>query len=234
MQQSTETRWFIDASQANSFEKWFNATPFKLKFPETDSFPRQDYYMNLPGISTLGLKIREPKIGKLSSKLESKIEAKVLVQDLGTATFLNSNSGKINRWTKFSFDLLPEEKTMMNIINALSGSTSIHALDYKNFWIRIDKNRLLLTYDNKKKEIVDNRIQKIDEGCGIELTKMKVRDHIYYSFGLEAFSSSENDKDNLFETLGYLFNQTMLSDLPVNQSLSYPEFINSLDLGNIV
>ena len=234
MQKSTETRWFIDASQATSFEKWFNATPFNLKFPETDSFPRQDYYMNLPGISTLGLKIREPKIGKLSSKLESKIEAKVLVQDLGTKTFPNNNSGKINRWTKFSFDLLPEEKTMMNIINALSGSTSIHALDYKNFWIRIDKNRLLLTYDNKKKEIVDNTIQKIDEGCGIELTKMKVRDHIYYSFALEAFSGSENDKDNLFETLGYFFNQTMLSDLSATQSLSYPEFITRLDLGNIV
>ena len=79
MQASTEIRWFV--SSANTIEalaEWFGHFGQILNDRE---FDRTDYYLHLPGVTNLGIKIREAARDN-AGNWRGKLEAKVLTRDL--------------------------------------------------------------------------------------------------------------------------------------------------------
>ena len=220
MQTSTEARWFFnDRREIKQIEEWFAAQGLVLQDGE---FERQDYYMKLPGISNLGLKIREPR--KTNEGWQGKLEAKVLLREIDSPELDGANTGKANQWTKFSFALPAGESTLTEILDGYGvANNPVNGLDF-NHWTRVDKTRILLTYNLDKREIVQSG-PLINEGCGIELTAIKLDNDVYYSFALESFSGTGKQEQNFIETIHFIFKQLKTSGLRKENSFTYPEFL---------
>src|SRR5829696_5294499 len=115
MQASTEARWFFDNREKITLvEKWFAGFQLKLN---TGNFERKDYYLKLPGVTSLGLKIRESKLDA-DGKWQGKLEAKVLIKNLDILQLEKGNAGYANQWTKFSFSLPAGESTLEEILGS--------------------------------------------------------------------------------------------------------------------
>ena len=68
-----------------------------------------------------------------------------------------------------------------------------------------------------------------DEACGIELTRIKINNSVYYSFGLEAVSKSGQKLDENFSgCCNFIFDQISVTGLTLESSLSYPEFLAAM------
>jgi len=221
MQASTEARWFFhEREKVTAIEKWFAGFQLKLN---TVNFERRDYYLKLPGVTSLGLKIREPK-PDANGKWQGKLEAKVLIKNIDIPKLKQGYSGYANQWTKFSFSLPAGESTLVEILDDFSVAGNLQDGEDRSQWIELKKNRVVVEYDVEKKECSVG-VRAIPEGCGIELTALQINGVLKYSFGLEAFSNSGKQEENFFETLNYVFNEIKVEGLSVENSLSYPQFL---------
>lgn len=221
MQKSIETRWLLSSNEFKTIEHWFNQKD--VYFKNTADFPRQDYYLKLVKNTNLGIKIREPKL--VNNEQKSKLEIKLLLEDNGSQKFNNNNQGIVNTWEKFSFETIGNEPETEKIIALFT----FNGCDLQS-WIKVEKDRLLVKFDTIKNTIVTAETI-IDEGSGIELTKFKIENKIYYSLGIETFSTSKKEKDNFNQTTNYIFNDIKISGLSSLKSLSYPEIISNHFLG---
>ena len=220
MQSSAETRWFFDnRKSARPIENWFHH--FRLTLNDR-LFDRHDYYLKLPGVINLGLKIREPNL--IKGKMKGKLEAKTLVKELPLVRLRGDNTGKANQWSKFSFNLAEDDAALLSILNNYPAAADATGKLSREHWIKLEKSRILVTYDPTTKQITDT---KPDEGCGIEFTAIRVDSTTHYSFGLEAFSSRGNQEPLLYEALSFVFDQIKINGLSAKNSLTYPEFILS-------
>ncbi len=190
------------------------------KFGEDDFYSRQDYYLSIPGVKNLGIKIREPKIDIGSGKLRTLLEVKQQFYENELMELAYGNKAYSNKWQKFSYEITDGEDNVLNV------NFSFPASD-KN-WIKIDKERVIVRYDPDTKSIIEGNIL-LNEACGIELTKIKVSGKVYYSFGLEAFSKSGKKMDDNFkECCDRIFPLIGIKDFELKDSLSYPEFLSLL------
>ena len=132
MQASTEIRWFFnERSDIIEIEKWFAGFNLKLNMGR---FDRQDYYLKLPGVKSLGLKIREASKDD-DGKWIGKLEAKVLVKELDMPSMEKDISGNANQWIKFSFSLAAGEPTLTEILDGFAIDTN--AADF-NHWLWLE------------------------------------------------------------------------------------------------
>jgi hypothetical protein len=217
MQNSTETRWILSETEFEVISNWF--AQHKLQFDKQDLFTRQDYYLKLLKNSTLGIKIREPETNA-NGNSESKLEIKIMTNNFGAQKFDNNNQGIVNSWSKFSFETIENELETQKIINSFTVNQQ------NDSWIKIDKDRLLLKYDVTNNTLVSG-VTIIDEGAGIELTKFKIENKTYYSLGIEAFSMSNKGQENFNATINFLFSNSKISGLGIQNSISYPEIISN-------
>jgi hypothetical protein len=213
---STETRWILDENQFKTIQNWFANK--NLNFENEKYFSRQDYYL-ITNSDALGIKIREPKKNEKGEQ-ESKLELKILLNDFGAQKFNNNNTGMVNSWKKYSFETIPNEGETLSIIHSFTEKIT------DGNWLKIEKDRLLIKFDVKQNKLVDAK-NIIDEGAGIELTKFKLRDKVYLSLGIEAFSITNNCYDNFNQTMSFLFNEIKISGLNYLESLSYPQIIKN-------
>lgn len=219
MQTNTEVRWFFHRDEDISpIAHWFEGFGQRLN---PRQFERTDYYLKLPGVSNLGLKIREAKKDD-GVNWTGKLEAKVLTRDLGTLKMENGSTGTANEWTKFSFQLIDGEPNLAKILDSFLPGNSSHA--EKECWIKMEKNRLMVIYDQQQKNFVTNETI-ITEGCGIELTAISINDEVEHSFAFESFSSSGKHEENFFEAVNLFFSEVRLPALPGNRSFGYPTFL---------
>lgn len=217
MQKSVETRWLLTSNDFKAIEKWFNEAG--IFFKNSNVFPRQDYYLKLLKSINLGIKIREPKL--VNGEQKSKLEVKLLVEDNGPQKFRSSNEGIVNTWAKYSFETIGNDSATEEIIALFAGENG----DFKS-WIKIEKDRLLVKFDTANNQIVSAETV-INEGSGIELTRFKIENKIYYSFGIETFSGSSKEAENFYKTLDFIFSNIKISGLEIMNSLSYPEIISN-------
>ena len=218
MQKSTEIRWFISEADFTFLERLFAKENLGLNFNNIPTFNRKDLYLkNLN--NSLGIKIREPKSNS-KGLIISKLEIKTQIGESVEFKDYNNIEGQINTWIKHSFDLLPDERYLKQILQSLNlPSDSLP-------WLMIEKERQLVKYDTGIKAIVNANVQ-INEGAGLELTKLKINNKNFFSFGLEAFSNSETELSNLKKTLEFFHNRFKPNGLSFLNSHSYPEFISS-------
>jgi len=214
---SRETRWFLPGDKVPSIEAWFMGLPGSPRLGNSHKLPRQDYYLKMPGVETIGIKIREPKKDKDSGKIKSLLEVKRLITEKEPVTFQNNNYGYSAQWQKLSYELTGAGNDLLLINSSIPSSD-------KN-WVRADKDRILVKYDATNNLIVEGS-SVIKEGCGVELTKININTSINFSFGLEAFSESGKKLDqNFYECSKLVFDQIGLTGLALEYSFSYPEFL---------
>jgi hypothetical protein len=160
---------------------------------------RTDHYLRSNTVNT-GIKIRE-------GNHEFKVK---------TARDILLEYGHLEFWMKWSTD---EKETILNAVDS----------DLLGDWVAIKKKRWKKTYQidqHEKLKYVEK--EWVEEGCGIEFTEINIpeRTQNWYTLGLESFSQSNAEKDNLLSALhAFSFDKDELSDLP---SYGYPEFIASL------
>ncbi len=211
---STETRWILSSDQVNIIEKWFSN--YNEYFEESNLFQRQDYYLKTNS-TELGIKLREPKKDE-KGEVIAKLEAKKLLEDYGAKKFSNGNNGNVNSWVKFSFNTDPQKNPLDLIIGNSSNMLSSE-------WIKIEKDRLLVKYDAENERIVSGK-EMIGSGSGIELTKYKLNNNVYYSLGIESFSDKKGNTNEVFyQTMNFLFTDIKISGLEYTNSKSYPEIL---------
>ncbi|PSR54286.1 hypothetical protein AHMF7605_12525 [Adhaeribacter arboris] len=211
---SSEIRWFFNAlAEVSTIEKWFNA---QQKF-FSGQWGRADIYLRQADLRTHSVKIRE-----------GKVEVKVLLQDRGVVTIPSTNSGLGNDWVKYSFELKETDAENKALLEQFSQPL---AETKENLWVRVEKERLLVKYSlNEANDTLSVTSEDAwpDEGCGVELTKIKVNQQEYYTFGLEAFSKTQREKQNLDQVLNYILPEINVTSLQSNQSDSYPGFLANL------
>ena len=93
-------------------------------------------------------------------------------------------------------------------------------------WLLIEKDRLLVKYNSLSKNIVSGK-DIINSGAGIELTKFKFNNEIFFSLGIEAFAESDSSEKVFFETIEFFFNSCQLSGLEHHNSKTYPEILQN-------
>lgn len=211
---SAEMRWFFkNRSDIELIEAWFNA--HELFF--ADKWDRGDIYLWQPDLNKLSFKIRE-----------GKVEAKILLADRGVLPLTFINSGIANDWVKYSFGLQESDEENQNLLQQFSEQQWD---TNKQLWVRVDKERLLIKFSvdpekNSLEQVPENTWPP--EGCGVELTRIRINQQSYYTFGLEAFSKSRQEPRNLEVTLQQIIPELKITNLHPNQSHSYPGFLAKL------
>src|ERR1700733_11784409 len=90
---SVEVRWFISGSLPEKLRTWFEQGILVA----ADRKKRTDHYLCLPGMTSIGVKLRE-----------GKFEVKRRDADLGLATIGSRAIGRLGLWRKWSFTIADE------------------------------------------------------------------------------------------------------------------------------
>ncbi|MDZ7720081.1 MAG: hypothetical protein U5K72_14800 [Balneolaceae bacterium] len=161
---------------------------------------RTDYYLNSHSINT-GIKIRE-----------GNHELKVKCAEDEELDF-----GIMEHWIKWSRS---EEKNILNTIDdSMLGD-----------WISVKKKRFKKTYKIISQDKIEMSKEGFPaEGCGAEFTEIQIQglEKPFYTVGLEAFSSSSRERDNLLSLINHL--DLDFSSFDKKDSYGYPEFLKRLD-----
>lgn len=160
---------------------------------------RTDYYLKSGTINT-GIKIRE---GNHELKVKCADDDKL-------------DYGIMEHWIKWS---TAEEENILNTVDD----------EFLDDWIAIKKKRFKKSY----KIITSKKLEPIvdifpDEGCGAEFTEIYFPSFrlTLFTFGMEAFSSTDNETENLFTSLELL--KPDIQSLESLDSFGYPELIHRL------
>jgi len=214
---SKECRWFLTSEKIQPIKVWFEGLHKPQCLGDKDIYPRQDYYLVMPGVKNLGIKIREPKKDAATGKMKTALEVKRQISENEQIEMGNNNNAYTNNWQKLSYELTENGTDLISVNSLLPAPGSS--------WLRVDKDRILAKYDAETKSIAEGNSFP-DEGCGIELTRIKINNAAYYSFGLEAFSESGQMLDENFSgCCNFIFDQIPVTGLALESSLSYPEFL---------
>ena len=78
---SKECRWFLTSEKIQPIKVWFESLNNPQRLGNKDIYPRQDYYLVMPGVKNLGIKIREPKKDAATGKMKTSLEVKRLISE---------------------------------------------------------------------------------------------------------------------------------------------------------
>lgn len=160
---------------------------------------RTDYYLKSGTINS-GIKIRE---GNHELKVKRAEDEQL-------------DFGVMEHWIKWSTS---EEK---NILNTVDGKML-------GDWVAVKKIRFKKSYEIVNKETL-RPIQEefVNEGCGAEFTEIHLQelDQPLFTFGFEAFSAGNKQKENLLNALNIL--KADFSQLKELESYGYPKLLEGL------
>jgi hypothetical protein len=171
---------------------------------------RTDEYLIIPDVSSVGIKKRQGKL-----EVKSQIGLNENYSD-------DSISGKLNHWSKWSFQPSQENENSMEDDLNLSGE-----------WLKINKIRYLLKLARSKDGIIEiSPVEWPECGCQVELTQIwkEGQTQKWTSFGFEAFGGSfQNRKATLIDSV--LFFLSRRKNPPflfeTGNSMSYPKWIQN-------
>jgi hypothetical protein len=208
---SAEVRWFFNGAIPTIVKKWFKSSPLRSN-PEK----RTDTYLIFPKAKSCGVKFRN-----------SKFEIKSLVEDRGNRNFAAKARGAIRIWEKWS--------TKGESIVQLKQEATLN----KAIWVDVKKKRIIRKFSADSSQIreVDASDKKgfPDNGCNVELTRVKIHQNPYWSLAFGAFGKEDTLIDNLSKTVRILLSEkecpfTSLCEsseisLSEEKCHSYPSFL---------
>jgi hypothetical protein len=163
-----------------------------------NEWSEHDCYLSLEGSQSLSLKIREKRVEiKQRTHHES-------------FTFGNTHQGYLEHWIKW-------EKPLHDKSDA--------AHIFQERLIEVKKERLLLFFSVQNNAVKFSKA-KPEEGCQIELSKVKLLNKAFTSLAFEAFGSAQNLKRYLMATSAFAFSSFEISALPLRESMNYPMMIS--------
>ena len=130
---SKECRWFLTSEKIQPIKVWFESLDNPQRLGNTDIYPRQDYYLVMPRVKNLGIKIREPKKDAATGKMKTSLEVKRLISENEHMEMGNNNNAYSNKWQKLSYELTEDGKDLLSINSLLPASGSN--------WLRVDKRQ---------------------------------------------------------------------------------------------
>jgi hypothetical protein len=164
----------------------------------------------IPDVFSVGIKKRQGKL-----EVKSQI-------GLNENYSHDSISGKLNHWSKWSFQPSQENENSMEDDLNLSGE-----------WLKINKIRYLLKLARSKDDNIEiSPVEWPESGCQVELTQIwkEGQTQKWTSFGFEAFGGSfQNRKDTLIDSA--LFFLSRRKNPPflfeTDNSMSYPKWVQN-------
>ena len=178
---------------------------------------RKDLYLNLPGVDSLGIKLRGTSIRR--EKNADQLEIKRRQLEGGVVTFIPGVTGRLERWSKWVFHGEPSGLQLSTILTAKDEA-----------WVSVGKVR----YMRKYRVTGDKSVLAVplndwpDNGCNVELTKVIAPGgQVWWTLGLEAFGEADiTIEDNLRLTANYFFAGTGWGMLEEKDSYGYPRWLN--------
>ncbi|MFN2292752.1 MAG: hypothetical protein ACK2UC_16285 [Anaerolineae bacterium] len=203
MYPTAELRWFYWGAAPRAALDWLEQWG---GLPEPQA-PRRDYYLRLPGNSSLGIKLRE-----------GQIEVKRRTRQRGTARFGENVAGMVEHWRKWSFPIADSEAGTDAWLTPASA------------WIPVDKARRLHRYglaaDGTLSQVSLERMPQ--RGCEFELSEVRAQGDMWWSVCLEAFGEEGSLEDSLYAVSALLLSPGWPVAMAEEQSSSYPEWLNRL------
>ena len=197
---SCEVRWFFQGHLPREFLDWFRAGQ------EIVPSERMDAYLIFPGCESVGVKQRE-----------GRFEIKAIRGASETISLGSGITGRSDAWVKWSYG----GEGVDNWIASLNGEPQ--------GWLAVKKKRWLRKFslDNHRTEEVEITAVP-QEGCGIEVTMVTVRNSDWWTFGLEGFGSAHTVRGSLRQAAEDFFSANQPPNrLTTASSCSYPVWINA-------
>ena len=203
MYPTAEVRWFYWGTSPQAVLERL-ARGIGLPEPQT---PRRDHYLHLPGISSLGIKLRE-----------GRIEIKRRTQQRGNARFAENVVGIVEHWRKWSF---PISSTQASADAWLTPATA---------WIPVDKARRLRRYglaaDGTLSQVSLARMPQ--GGCEFELSEVRAGGDTWWSVCLEAFGQEKGLEDSLYAVATLYLARDWPVAMEEEQSCGFPDWIDRM------
>lgn len=196
MFKSKEIRWFFQTDNT-SIRNWFEENSYIFE----NCNPSKDYYLPLKEKEDIGIKLREGNI-EIKHRIERSEKEKII----------NRAEGYFEHYIKWSFSSAEKDSLYDEI-----------AEEEKYDWIGVAKERLAFKL-NKDPDGAIKRIHAdkfIPYGCQIEYTRVKLREEVWYTFGIEWFGEKELNFD--LSLIDEIIGET---ELKAENSMGYAEFLN--------
>ncbi len=200
MYTTAEVRWFYSGRIPSEVHDWF-VTVASVNEPPAR---RIDKYLMLPGVTTLGIKLRQQRL-----------EIKLRNFDYGEVQLHERISGRMQRWRKWSLGLDQEDGTLGEIMNQGNG------------WLDVHKERYLSRYIIERKIVVE-RIEVDDDansGCEVELTAIEAIGRHWWTIAFESFGEEYVLGHNLARVSERIFRTGAPPSLAIARSCSYPQWL---------
>jgi hypothetical protein len=199
---TVETRWFMAGPLPQDTLQWFQRG---APAPSLKPAPRTDRYLLVPGVTGLGVKLRE-----------GRFEVKRRDADFGLTALASRTTGRLAVWRKWSFQV----------------SSDVVTVDED--WISISKERYLRKFTVQgSASIAEVDPSTYPEcGCSVELTRLRAghddREADWWSVGLEALGPDPSQlRTELRVVAAHFFEREDCPSLRVEDSLDYPEWLTS-------
>jgi hypothetical protein len=220
---SLETRWFVNREQYE--ELLLGLAPLGFSWPSGLEiiFPRLDMYLHMPLVEEIGIKFRDPKPQAADGGQAAFFEVKLRMAEKSVRIFTEQVAGYTSAWQKFSYKVSETGSGLLRFNPDAIGKDSA--------WILLEKDRLLKKFNAETNTLV-NADTLIAEGCGIEITRLRHMGRIFFSFGLEAFSTAGHLLDDNFEAaIRFILPYLPVRGLGLDNSYDYPTFLETLEAG---
>lgn len=200
---TAEIRWFTQGTIPPEVLAWsFDATSLN----EPAEY-RIDSYLYLPGIDSLGIKVRQ---GRLEVKQRMGASQEVQFHELV--------AGRLERWRKWSFPLLNVDSTLEESLYPAGG------------FIPVSKTRRLFRFavENKLESRPMTSGEKSVSGCEGELTSLEAFGEQWWTIALESFGEEVVLAHNLARVAESIFKRGEPPRLTIADSFSYPRWLSIL------
>ena len=189
--------------------RWFPTTqPFPIAdyFEDAHQAPERTDWYAVPCDDGSGVKLRE---GRLETKLRS--------ASLGQFDFSDAITGNLETWSKWGVELDPTDAPTERILAAAN-------------WLSVTKLRYVRRFEISGNQISET-LERPENGCSFELTKLTIDGHNYWTTGFEAVMQPAEQgqrslQDNLCKIFDLIMAERPLPAASVETSIGYPAWLS--------
>src|SRR6266566_7370505 len=217
MQPTVEVRWFYEGGIPETSSQRFRSGESPQNKGTIEE--RKDLYLYLPGVDSLGIKLRGTN--KRRENDADQLEIKRRQLEGGVVTFIPGVTGRMERWMKWVFLGESVDPQLSSILTTKDEA-----------WFSVSKVRYLRKY----KVTSDKRVLALplnewpDNGCNVELTELIAPGgQVWWTLGLESFGEADATiEDNLWLSANNFFTETGLGMFEEKDSYGYPKWLDVL------
>lgn len=197
---TAEVRWFGRGAVPAAVASWFR----RFEHPPVEEPLRVDRYLRQVGTDSISVKVRE-----------GRLEVKQRGRAYGLLRFHKQVVGCVHLWRKWSFALAPD-------LVSRAALAEPH-------WIAVEKRRSLHRYRvDGEKVVLLGEADVAEEGCDLELARVRVGEVAWWTVGLEAYGDETSLEDTLVLVTGIALGPNDVPLLPEEDSLAYPKWLHQV------